>query len=75
MNRKIEALEDLVKKAESLLITLDHSLTETISMNLHSNFKGLSKERIEEITERKKKHHETLLKVRSMYENGVAEEE
>lgn len=33
LQRRSEELEDIVKKAESLLITLDHSFNELISMS------------------------------------------
>ena len=33
LQRRTDELEDIVKKAESLLITLDHSFNELISMS------------------------------------------
>jgi len=74
LQHRSEELEDIVKKAESLLITLDHSFNELISMStvhsdMHPHFRPLSKEKMEEISDRKKKHQECLVKLRSDYED------
>lgn len=68
LQRRSEELEDIVKKAESLLITLDHSFNELTSLNMHPHFRPLSKDRLDEIADRKKKHQECLVKLRNDYE-------
>ena len=81
LQKRTEELEDIVKKAESLLITLDHSFNELISLSkvhtdMHPHFKPLSKEKQEEMADRKKKHQDCLVDLRTTYEdqNKVLEE-
>lgn len=70
---RTEKLEDMVKKAESLLITLDHSFAEMIAMNAGTQIRGLSKERMDDIALRKRKHQESLIRLREFYQNSIEE--
>ena len=70
---RTEKLEDMVKKAESLLITLDHSFAEMIAMNAGNQIRGLSKERMDDIALRKRKHQESLIRLREFYQNSIEE--
>mmetsp|Transcript_16705 Transcript_16705/g.16622 ORF Transcript_16705/g.16622 Transcript_16705/m.16622 type:complete len:261 (+) Transcript_16705:586-1368(+) len=72
---RTDKLEDAVKKAESLLITLDHSFAEMVALNNQGQLRGLTKERIEEISQRKKRHQESLVKLREFYMKHVKEPE
>ena len=73
MIERVEKLEDMVKKAESLLITLDHSFAEMIAMNAGTQIRGLSKERMDDIALRKRKHQESLIKLREFYQLSIEE--
>ena len=70
---RTEKLEDMVKKAESLLITLDHSFAEMIAMNAGNQIQGLSKERMDDIALRKRKHQESLIRLREFYQHSIEE--
>lgn len=75
-----ETLEDMVKKAESLLITLDHALNEVNSMS-NSNaahapqYRGLPRDKLLEVNQRKAKHQESLSKLREFYEGSLQQQQ
>lgn len=54
-----------------MLIDLDALYTEIIESNVTPEFRGLVKDKVEEIDERKKKHYESLVEFRSKYEKTV----
>lgn len=71
MISRVEDLEDLVKKAEILLITLDHTFQEMFSHKKVSA--SITKETIEMIEERKKLHKESLIHMKSLYQSTTEE--
>mmetsp|Transcript_5292 Transcript_5292/g.9715 ORF Transcript_5292/g.9715 Transcript_5292/m.9715 type:complete len:519 (+) Transcript_5292:82-1638(+) len=71
MQGRVEDLEDLVKKAEILLITLDHTFNEIVSQKKVSS--SIAKETLEMIEERKKLHKESLMHMKSLYQATTEE--
>lgn len=66
--KRVEMLESVLEEIESFLVVLDSTFYDTISMNLSTEFRTFSTDRIEEINERKKCHHEALAYLRGWYE-------
>lgn len=74
MQQRGAVLEEIIKVAETLLITLDSSFNEVISksrryIDTHPGFKPLTRGKLDDISERKKNHQECLLDLRRAYEN------
>mmetsp|Transcript_32056 Transcript_32056/g.55298 ORF Transcript_32056/g.55298 Transcript_32056/m.55298 type:complete len:554 (+) Transcript_32056:487-2148(+) len=69
LDKRAEQLELMVKKAESLLITLDASYNEVITLNAGSGFRPLRPDKQTELNSRKKKHQDKLMQVRTRYQD------
>jgi hypothetical protein len=75
MAQRVSDLEDLVKRAEALQITLDNSYHEVISINQNFGFKSLPREKLLALESIKSVHKQELASTRDHYKETVAEQQ
>lgn len=66
---RLDVLEDLLKKTESLLISIDSIFNETITKNAGPTFICLNKEKMGEIGDAKVVHQQSLIDLRTYIES------
>ncbi|CAG9325201.1 unnamed protein product [Blepharisma stoltei] len=65
---RLEVLEDLIKKSESLLISVDSIFNEVIADNAGPNFVCLNKEKMGEIDDSRALHQESIKQLKNFIE-------
>jgi predicted RNase H-like nuclease (RuvC/YqgF family) len=75
LSQRADDLEDLVKKAETLLITLDFAFHEVIKTNQSVGFRTLSRDKQLTLEERRKQHSQGLTMTRGHYQETIMEQE
>jgi hypothetical protein len=75
LSQRADDLEDLVKKAETLLITLDFAFHEVIKTNQSVGFRSLPRDKLLTLEERKKQHSQGLTTTRGHYQETIMEQE